>query len=196
MIVRPATDADLSQVADLHASRISEGFLSSLGVPFLARLYRRVLASADSFVLVADHGTVPTVGFVAGVADVGGLYRRFLIRDGLVAGVRAAPRLVRSLPRVLETLRYPTSASGLPDAEILAVAVGADMGGQGIGRALVAAAIEQFQRSGIRSAKVVTTPENAAALAMYRSCGFATTTAIEVHPGRASEVLVWTASSR
>jgi len=194
--IRPATSADLAGVARLHASRIREGFLSSLGTPFLARLYRRVVASSDSFVLVADTDEASTVGFVAGVADLGALYRRFLIRDGLIAGARAAPRLLRSVPRVVETLRYPTGTAELPDAEILAVAVGTDAGGRGIGRALVGAAVEEFRRAGITSAKVVTTAENRAALAMYRACGFVSTAPIEVHEGRASEVLVWTASSR
>ena len=195
MNIRPATVVDLPRIAALHASRISEGFLSSLGIPFLTRLYRRVLASSDSFVLVADDDAT-VVGFTAGVADVGLLYRRFLLRDGLVVGVRVAPRLVRSLPRVIETLRYPTVATDLPDAEILAVAVDVGMGGKGIGRALVGAAVERFDQTGIDRVKVVTTRENERALAMYRACGFVSATPIEVHEGRASEVMVWTASSR
>ena len=192
MTVRAATASDLPSVADLHAARIDEGFLTSLGTPFLRRLYARVLHSSDAFIVVDDVDDVVT-GFAAGVADLGALYRRFIVHDGLRAGARAAPRLVRSLPRVLETLRYPATTEGLPDAEILAVAVAADRGGHGIGRQLVRAAIDEFTRRGITTAKVVTTADNAAALAMYRACGFGSAEALEVHAGRASEVLVWTA---
>ena len=98
------------------------------------------------------------------------------------------------MPRVLETLRYPTTATDLPEPEILAVAVAADAGGRGIGRTLVDAAREEFVRRGVSAARVVTTSDNDAALAMYRACGFETAATFEVHAGRVSEVLVWTAS--
>lgn len=193
MSIRPATDADLPTIARLHAARIAEGFLSSLGPAFLRRLYRRVLRSDGSFVLVAT-GDDSVQGFVAGVPDVGALYREFMLRDGVVAGTVAAPKLLRALPRVLETLRYPAATGKLPDAEILAVAVDTAWGGRGIGRDLVRGATVEFHARGIDEAKVVTTADNTAALAMYRAAGFAPAAAVEVHAGRASEVLVWTAS--
>jgi ribosomal protein S18 acetylase RimI-like enzyme len=193
--VRPAVTADLPHVASLHADLIREGFLSSLGAPFLQRLYRRVVRSADGFVLVAATDPDAAVtGFVAGVGSVGGLYRSFLLRDGVVAGIRAAPTLVRAVPRVVETLRYPAATGDLPDAEILAVAVAERAGGRGVGRTLVRAATTAFVRRGVTTAKVVTTADNAPALAMYRAAGFAPVAGVEVHAGRASEVLVWTAS--
>jgi ribosomal protein S18 acetylase RimI-like enzyme len=191
--VRPAGPDDLAAVAALHADRIGEGFLSSLGPGFLRRLYRRVVRSDDGFVLVAGAaGRV--LGFVAGVGSVSALYRRFIVRDGVVAGALAAPRLVRAVPRVVETLRYPAATGDLPEAEILAVAVAAEAAGAGVGRALVRAATDAFAARGVTAAKVVTTADNAAALAMYRACGFVPTTGVEVHAGRSSEVLVWTAS--
>jgi ribosomal protein S18 acetylase RimI-like enzyme len=196
--VRRAETADLPAVAALHAARIDEGFLSSLGPAFLRRLYRRVLRRADGFVLVATDTTAApdatVLGFVAGVGSVGRLYRSFVLRDGVVAGMLAAPKLAGAVPRVLETLRYPAAMGELPDAEILAVAVAASATGRGVGRALVAAATAEFDRRGTAAAKVVTTDDNAAALAMYRACGFVGTAAVEVHSGRASEVLVWTRS--
>ncbi len=192
--VRKARPEELTRVAELHADRIADGFLSSLGVPFLRRLYRRVLAGPDSFVLVATGADAVVVGFVAGVGDLARLYRRFLVRDGVAAGVRAAPRLVRALRRVVETLRYPTATTDLPEAEILAVAVAEEAGGRGIGRVLVDAAVAEFHERGIRAARVVTTTDNTRALAMYRACGFATVARFEVHAGRVSEVLVWTGS--
>ncbi len=193
MIIRPATDADLPVIARLHAERIAEGFLSSLGPGFLRRLYRRVLRSDGSFVLVAAADAT-VQGFVAGVPDLGALYREFMLRDGVVAGVLAAPKLLRALPRVLETLRYPAATGDLPDAEILAVAVDTAWGGRGIGRDLVRAATAEFHTRGVETAKVVTTADNATALAMYRAADFTRATTVEVHAGRASEVLVWRAS--
>jgi len=193
VIVRDADRRDLARVAALHADRIAEGFLPRLGRPFLERLYRRVLLRPDAFVIVAADDD-RTVGFVAVAADLGALYRSFVVRDGAVAGLRAAPRILASLKRVLETLRYPASERDLPDAEILAVAVEASAAGRGVGRALVDAATARMEALGVRAVKVVTAADNVPALGLYRSCGFTTRARVEVHGGTPSEVLVWTAS--
>ncbi|HMK63725.1 MAG TPA: hypothetical protein VK386_08915, partial [Acidimicrobiales bacterium] len=67
--LRPACQADASAIAALHANSITEGFLSSLGERFLRRLYRRMMASRQSVVLVAQ-GPEAVVGFVAGSLEV------------------------------------------------------------------------------------------------------------------------------
>ena len=188
--VRVATPADARRLAELHSARISEGFLAQLGVRFVERLYRRIVASPDAFVYVATSAD-GVVGFVAGASDVARLYRRFLVRDGIVAGVVAAPRLLRSWRRVFETLRYPARAEDLPAAEILALAVDAPVARRGVGRQLVAAALEEFGRRGVVSAKVVAGADNRAALALYTACGFASIARFAVHEGTPSEVLVW-----
>lgn len=193
MTIRAALPSDVDKIARLHAGQIDEGFLTSLGLPFLRRLYRRVLESEDCFIVVdVDGGEV--TGFAAGVADLGSLYRRFVIRDGLAAGLRSAPRLIRSLPRVVETLRYPQAVATLPNAEILAVAVAGSSWGAGIGRTLVRAAVAEFASRSIVTAKVITTTDNDRALAMYRGAGFVTVAHVEMHAGRVSEALVWTQS--
>jgi|GEM_PF-587846 len=113
MILRDATPADVARVATLHAERISDGFLSSLGEPFLCRLYKRMLHSQDCHCVVMASTEQPQVvfGFAAAAESTSRFYRRFLVRDGVVAGVRAFPVLVRSLPRMWETLKYPFSDS-------------------------------------------------------------------------------------
>ncbi len=193
MTIRPATGGDLARVAELHATQISEGFLTSLGIPFLRRLYRRVVRSNGSFILV-EQIDEQVAGFVAGVANVSALYRSFLVHDGAPAAVMAAPRLARAIPRIIETLKYPSATGDLPDAEILAVAVDPEHTGHGVGTALVRAATTEFLHHNVTAAKVVTTADNASAIAMYRAAGYLKAANLEVHPGRSSEVLVWTAS--
>ena len=146
----------------------------------------------DSFVIVAaDHFRV--VGFVAGTSDTGRLYKRFAVRDGVVAGLRAAPRLLRSLRRVWETSRYPARDGDvpLPRAELLSLAVAAPSAGQGVGGTLVVACLAEFGRRGIASARVVVGSGNSAGLAVYRAHGFVDHSSLEVHKGERSEVLVW-----
>jgi ribosomal protein S18 acetylase RimI-like enzyme len=192
MWLRPAVAADADRLADLHIDRIREGFLSSLGVPFLRLLYRRIVGSPSSFALVAvdEEGVA---GFVAVAIDVKALYKSFVLRDGARAGVVAAPRLARSARKVLETLRYPSADGGerLPAAEILSVSVADRASRQGVGGQLVAAALGELQQRDVRSVKVVAGADNVAALRLYERSGFVRHSRIAVHAGTPSEVLVW-----
>src|SRR5258706_7932200 len=123
MNIRPATREETPVAARLHANSITEGFLSRLGPGFLARLYRRIVRDDHSFLFVAEHDNA-IVGMIAGTEDVSALYPRFARRDGVVAGIVAAPRLVRHAGAVLETWRYGgTDEAGLPSAELLAGAI-------------------------------------------------------------------------
>lgn len=189
--VRTASPGEAAAAARLHADRITEGFLPTLGPAFLARLYRRIACDPGSFLLVAVDGEA-IVGMAACTEGVGALYRTFIRRDGIPATLRALPRVLRALPRVVETLRYPggEEGGGLPDAEVLAVAVDAAVAGRGIGRTLVEAAAQEFDRRGVEAAKVVAGADNAAALGLYRATGFADAARIEVHAGTPSVVLV------
>lgn len=192
--VHMARDAEAGPAAGLHAQRITEGFLPTLGAPFLARLYRRIVRDPGSFLVVAvEDGRV--IGMGACTEDLGALYRAFVLRDGVIAGLRSAPRILRSLPRVIETLRYPGAegATDLPEAEVLAVAVDASCSGRGIGRAVVEAALTEFDRRGTARVKVVAGGDNAAALGLYRATGFVDAARLEVHAGTESVVLVRTA---
>lgn len=190
MIVRPGTRADAPAAARLHAAQIGEGFLSTLGPRFLTLLYKRIVAWPRSFLVVAEEdGEV--VGQAAATEDVGALYRQFLVRDGLVAGVVAAPRLLRRWRSTVETLRYGSAEGDLPAAELLAVAVDSAWQGRGIGKALVLAANEELARRGVANARVVCAASNAAALGLYRSSGFRPSATIEVHADTRSQVLTW-----
>ena len=100
------TPADAAAIAALHAEAISIGFLVVLGEPFLEQLYRRVAGHDRSFVFVHADPSKGIDGFVAVAEDTGRLYREFMVHDGLRAGWRAAPAVLRHPWKVLETLRY------------------------------------------------------------------------------------------
>lgn len=190
VVVRAGSERDARVAARLHADEIAEGFLSSLGPRFLQLLYRRVVRSGGSFLLVAEEGDA-IVGHAAATEDVPRLYREFLRHEGVAAGAVAAPRLVRRWRSALETLRYPAVHEDLPKAELLAVAVSSRSRGRGVGRALVAAANEELVRRGVRDARVVVANTNTAALRLYTSSGFCPSAEIRVHPDRPSQVLTW-----
>jgi ribosomal protein S18 acetylase RimI-like enzyme len=189
--VRAGRPVDATAVAALHAERIGEGFLVTLGPRFLTRLYRRVVLSPHALLVVTESGT-RIVGFVAAATDTRRFYGDFLRRDALPAGLAAAPAVLRAPRRVWETIRYGTTSDGdLPAAEILSIAVAADAAGHGIGGALLTAAQDGLARLGSLEARVVTAVDNDAALAMYQRAGFRQRGRTEVHAGVPQEVLVW-----
>jgi ribosomal protein S18 acetylase RimI-like enzyme len=191
--LRTGDAGDASAVASMHADRIGEGFLVTLGPQFLRRLYRRIALSPHAVLVVADDGE-QIIGFAAAATSTRSLYGDFLRHDALPAGFAAAPAVLRHPRRVWETLRYGTVGDGdkdLPGAEVLSVAVAADAGGQGIGSAVLAATLEQLTRAGTPAVRVVTAVGNDAALAMYERAGFRRRSRTEVHAGVPQEVLVW-----
>jgi ribosomal protein S18 acetylase RimI-like enzyme len=182
-ILRLGTETDARAAAVLHAGQIDEGFLSSLGSAFLARLYRRVALSDDSFLLIADVSG-KRVGFLAGALDVGALYKRFLVRDGVMAGIAAAPQLIRTWPRALETLRHGSGPKAeVRTAELLAVAVDPESRGLGTGSKLVEGFIDEASRRGAKGAQVVVGQQNSAAVGVYSRAGFEPVSEFELHPG-------------
>jgi ribosomal protein S18 acetylase RimI-like enzyme len=187
------TRADAAVAARLHCGQIAEGFLASLGQPFLRRLYGRIAESPGSFLLMADDAGT-RVGFLAGTVDVGALYRRFLVRDGLLAGLRSAPRLLKAWPRAVETLRHGGGEAGGDadgSAELLAVAVDPGWRGRRIGAVLVSRFQEEVARAGAGSARVVVGRENKPAIGLYERAGFELVEDFELHPGVTSLLMRW-----
>jgi ribosomal protein S18 acetylase RimI-like enzyme len=189
--LRPGRAGDATTVAALHAERIGEGFLATLGPRFLTRLYRRIALSPAAVLVVAEDGE-RIVGFVAAATSTRRLYGEFLRRDAVPAGFAAAPAVIRAPRRVWETLRYGSADDGdLPAAEVLSIAVAADAEGRGIGGTLLGAALDRLAEAGTPAVRVVTAVGNDAALAMYERAGFRRRTRTEVHAGVPQEVLVW-----
>jgi ribosomal protein S18 acetylase RimI-like enzyme len=188
--IRPAIAGDARQVARLHCDSISDGFLSSLGEPFLTRLYRRMSNTQGCFLFVADAGA-GVAGFVAGTVSTRKLFSAFVRRDGLAVMLRSGLTMLRSWRRVLETLGHGSSSpSGArADGELLAIAVDTACRREGLGAQLVERLLDEMARRGARTVEVVVGAENAGALSMYRRAGFVERRRIELHAGVPSLVL-------
>ncbi len=197
MTTRFATDADADVVARLHAERIADGFLTTLGAAFLRRLYRRVARSSRAFALVADEpvggdGEHRVCGFIAVAEDTGALYREFLLHDGVPAALSAIAGIARAPRSVWETARYGLrGGSDAAGAEVLSTAVAADCDGRGIGTGLVRDAVRELHRRGVGSARVVTAVGNVAAVKAYEGGGFRVAGRDTVHRGTEQQLLVW-----
>jgi ribosomal protein S18 acetylase RimI-like enzyme len=191
--ITPGDAGDADAVARLHAQQLADSFLATLGERFLRVLYRRIARDPASTLLVARCGS-DVIGFIAGTENTKQLYRDFIRRDAVRAVAAAGPGLVRHPRATLETLRYDAAAGSsfdLPGAELLTLAVRPSARGQGVGARLVAALQDDFGMRGVSRSSVTVAADNAAALALYLRCGYVRAARIEVHRGRASEVLVW-----
>jgi ribosomal protein S18 acetylase RimI-like enzyme len=193
--IRVGNVRDASAAALFHGQLISEGFLSSLGSSFLRRLYRRIVCASGSFLLVAEAGG-STIGFIAGSVDVGRLYRSFLLRDGVAAGLSAPVRLVSALPSVLETLNHGRAADGPDGGELLAVAVDPSWRGRHVGGQLVEGFLDELERRAVHAAHVVVGADNATAITMYHQAGFSPTRTFEMHRGTESILMETVVPSR
>jgi ribosomal protein S18 acetylase RimI-like enzyme len=193
MVLRPGTEDDAAIAAALHAGQIGEGFLTILGPGFLRRLYRRVVRTPGSFLLVVEDGET-TVGFLAGSTDVSGLYRSFVLRDGAAAAFQCGGRLLRSWRRVVETLHHGTGAT-VDGAELLAIAVDPAIRGRGAGTLLVDGFLSEIERRRQTAAHVVVGADNGSAVALYRRAGFRTAERFELHPGTESLLMQWVSAA-
>jgi glycosyltransferase involved in cell wall biosynthesis/ribosomal protein S18 acetylase RimI-like enzyme len=198
LMIRPAVAGDAAAMARLHADGMPDAFLPTLGPRFLARLYRAIATDPEAVALVAE-GVDGVVGFAAGVASVGGFYRRFARGHGPAAALTAAPRLVRPdvARRLLETVRYPADVGGdgrLPEAELLSIAVAPAFRAGGTGRALADGVLAGLADRGVDDVKVVVGAANQPANRFYARVGFREAGQLTVHRGTASNV--WIRSCR
>jgi ribosomal protein S18 acetylase RimI-like enzyme len=189
IVLRAGTAGDAAAAAALHAEQIGEGFLTILGPRFLSKLYRRVARTPGSFLLVVEDEAT-TVGFLAGSTDVAGLYRSFVLRDGVAAAFACAGRVLGSWRRVMETFRHGTGGAA-DGAELLAIAVDPAVRGRGAGTLLVDGFLKEIGRRNHDAAHVVVAADNEAAIALYRRAGFATAVRFELHPGTESLLMRW-----
>jgi len=183
-MIRASHPGHHQQVAVLHAAGITEGFLSTLGTPFLSRLYMGIDRATSSRLILAGDGD-EVLGFISFAEDVGSCYREVLRRDWFRLGLALLPSLLKPgvYRKIFDTLRYP-SKSGHTESghttekasgnrpELLSMAVSEKARGRGIGKLLVAALEEEFTRAGVTGYFVVTYAVDTRSNGFYSGRGF------------------------
>jgi ribosomal protein S18 acetylase RimI-like enzyme len=182
MLIRRAEKKDYIQIAQLHKEGIMKGFLSSLGMQFLTRLYWAINNEPGACVLVADEkGTV--AGFISGVGDIQGFYKRILLRRwfhlmvplvGYLVNISIIKKLVET---VLYGLKIKKNQNHTSDcaAELLSVAVNSNYRGQGVGKNLVDALEVFLKKEYVKEYRVVTFSLDDCSNRFYSACNFAFT---------------------
>jgi glycosyltransferase involved in cell wall biosynthesis/ribosomal protein S18 acetylase RimI-like enzyme len=187
--IRRARPVDAGALARLHRDALPGAFLPTLGDRFLTRLYRALADDPQAVALVAEENG-DLLGFAAGVVSARSFSRRFYRRHGALALAGALPGLVRSgaARRVLETARHTAGNSGLPDPELVSIAVAASARRRGVGRTLAGAVVAGLGELGADEMKVVVGADNAAGNGLYARLGFSRDARIALHDGVPSNV--------
>lgn len=179
MVIRRAENKDYIQIAQLHKEGIKKGFLSSLGMPFLTRLYWAINNEPGAYALVADENGI-VAGFISGVIDIQGFYKRILLRRwfhlivplvGYLVNFSIIKKVVETVLYGLKTKKNKSHASDCI-AELLSIAVNSNYRGQGIGKNLVDALEAILKREHVKEYHVVTFSLDKSSNGFYNACNF------------------------
>jgi GNAT superfamily N-acetyltransferase len=180
---------DIAEIVQVHLESFRAFFLTFLGPDFLSLLYLGIQGDPQGIVLVAScDGRIE--GFVAGVEQQSGFYRRLIARDKWRFAFASVPALVRKptlAPRLLRALRRPAEAQhASAQACLMSLAVRPAAEGQGIGRRLVRAFCRELAGRGV-SAVCLTTDrdQNERVNRFYQKLGFELGTPFTTPEGRA-----------
>lgn len=181
------------QVARLHVRCLDQGFLATLGERFLALMYEAI-DRADGTALLVEEAAGDVQGFITGGTGMGPIYRRML-RSPVRLALALAPALLRpsKLRRILEILRYSgdgTRPDGVPDAELLSLAVAPEWRGQGVADRLYARLVEDFRSRGVDAFRITVGDALAPAHRFYQRMGATVAGDVEVHGGETSKIYV------
>jgi ribosomal protein S18 acetylase RimI-like enzyme len=174
IVIVPLSVAHADQVAALHRRYIDTGFLSSLGLRFLRRLYRAIPHVPSGFGYVGLRGE-RVAGFIACAEHVETLYRQALSRHGVSMAVALFPQALRPsvLRRIIQSLRYPSQIGGAyPPAEVLSIVVNEAARGTGLAAQLMERAAAEFRVRGIHQVKVLVWNRKTRAKRFYEKSGF------------------------
>lgn len=185
-------------VAALHAANIDQGFLATLGVPFLSLMYRAIDEAPDSVLLTEERGG-RVVGFVSGGVGMGPIYRRLLRRPFSLARALLPSALHPSrVKRIVDILLYgrqlSPGAAVLPDAELLSIAVDGAARGGGVAEHLYRRLENHFRQRGFSAFRITVGDALTPAHRFYSRMGAIPVTHTQVHAGEGSVVYVQTVS--
>lgn len=174
------TPAHAADAARLHILGQPGTFLTRLGAPVLAVLYRTLPCSAVGFGFTALSTEETVLGFVAVTTSTNRLFLEMLTRRLPQFVLPLLARFVRHPSLVLHsvgTLRYPllvreNEDSSADGAELLAIMVRPDVRSRGIGAALLNAVLDDCRRHHLAHLDVTVDAANEDARRFYTRHGF------------------------
>lgn len=189
--IRPATRADVSDMAAMHAALMTKAFLPRLGQRFLRVFFLALVEDPNSPTLVAERNR-KVIGYTSASVSVPAFRRRFVRRYGVRAALAAAPKLIRPgvVRRAFELFRYPDKTQGLPDAETTLIGVRPKTP-WGLGSALKSASLSALGDRGVVVAKGYVVNDNLAMRLVAEQAGGEPRSEISLHDGVPSVIYIY-----
>ncbi len=183
-MIKPLSEENAQQVAELHIEGIATGFISSLGIKFVTSLYKAITEDKNSFGMVAVEDN-KVIGFVAFSTNLSKLYRFVALKKGPRFAFILAKRMLswKTFKKIIANLLYPSKMKkmNLPDAELLSIVVSPEGRGKGIAKTLTEKGFEECKNRGFDRVKVLVAAENEPANKLYLKCGFEKVCQISSH---------------
>lgn len=187
------SESDFVNVARLHCDYINQGFLATLGVPFLTLLYKAIDKDKDSVLIVNKKGD-DVIGFVTGTNGLGRIYKQLLMQPHLLIyslkESLVSPKKVYKILEVLLMNKSEKTFNDLPDQELLSIVVSSNHQGGGHAENLFNALCNNFKVRGEKGFKIIVGISLDRAHAFYKKMGSIPIKKIQVHKGFDSIVYV------
>jgi GNAT superfamily N-acetyltransferase len=193
LLAMPHDLKTLRQVAELHATCIDQGFLSTLGPSFLTVLYGAIDRSSTS-VLLVETKSASVTGFVSGGFGMAPIYRQML-RDwpkliASLAHVILSPRKILGIIEILRQRGVRDIDFELPRAELFSIVVAPDARGSDTAKRLFGSLCTHFEEQGIPAFRIVVGNSLIPAKQFYCHMGAEPATSLRVHGKATSTVYV------
>lgn len=184
---------ELKGIASLHHRWISSGFLASLGVDFLVRLYASITECPEGILMAAEDSSGKVIGFISGTTSIRSVYKHLVKRHFLFLTLLVFRSVfsVKTMKRICESKKYSAqkhSNEQTPLAELLSIVVDERFRGAGVSQGLMKQLRQMFSEKGVRQFKIVVGSQLFQAQKFYAKEGAVKIEEIELHQGERSLV--------
>lgn len=179
--------SDYRKVANLHCENINQGFLATLGVPFLTLLYEAIDNDSKS-VLLLERVDNSVVGFISGGSGLGRIYKQLLKKPfrlifSLRSCILSPSRIYKILEIILLNKKNKKAFKNLPQNELLSIVINPIYQGESHAKNLFNSLCSHFKEEGESSFKIIVGSNLERAHAFYLKMGSIPIREIQIHKG-------------
>jgi ribosomal protein S18 acetylase RimI-like enzyme len=180
-----AEKKDARKIAEIHKQEIGEGFLASLPLSFLEKIYLSVI---ENDFCVVDKENNDVVGFIAGTTDIKKLYSFFSKKYFFYSVIIFLPKIL-DIKKIIEDIFYIKKEEIKP--ELLTIAVKDDFQRRGIAKKMFDTFVFEMRKRNVEIFKVVVGQDLEPAISFYEKNGFKFFKEVEVHRGKKSRIYTY-----
>jgi GNAT superfamily N-acetyltransferase len=187
--IKRALPEDVKGIVAVHMASFPKYFLTFLGIKFLQLLYLEIMKESGSVSLVALSSHKDICGFVVGVSQQEGLYKRLAGRKWFSFALAASYSALLKpsiIPRLFRALTYSKQAEKAAcPALLMSIAVSPLEKGKGIGKLLINEFLSEMSKINVEKVCLTTDrDDNKATNVFYKNLGFKLTRQFQTRDGR------------